>query len=143
MTSPTTRYSHKETTALIRKALREAFPGTTFRVTTSRGSSYTNVTYTDGPDKADVQRVGDRFVHERFDGMDDSHHMIPGRDAYHCSGVLVSRSFSDAAKAWGVEQVKAHPGRYEYDGDWGEPTSPDSAAVRRVLANTDLAEALA
>ena len=62
-----------ETAKLIRKALKEAFPGVKFSVrshTYSMGASI-NVSWNDGPTAADVEPVAEAFQGATFDGMTD------------------------------------------------------------------------
>lgn len=69
-----TRYiSMKDGNVLIRKALKEAFPGIKFSV---RGSSYsmgasTTVSWVDGPSDKAVKEITDQFEGTSFDGMID------------------------------------------------------------------------
>jgi hypothetical protein len=67
-------FTCKETAALIRQALKAAFPGVKFSVTTAYGSmtSSTNVRWTDGPTEPEVSRVTVRFTSQSFDGSTDS-----------------------------------------------------------------------
>lgn len=67
-------YSTKETAQLIRQALKSAFPGQKFSVTTKYGSCYsaTDIQWTDGPTEPEVQRITNQFSSKSFDGMTDS-----------------------------------------------------------------------
>lgn len=73
-----------DTAKLVRKALKEAFPGQKFSVrssTYSMGASI-NVSWTDGPQTADVDKVIGCFAGSGFDGMIDlktskSHWLYP------------------------------------------------------------------
>lgn len=61
------------TAKLVRKALKEAFPGIKFSVrshTYSMGASI-NVNWTDGPTDKQVKTITDRFNGATFDGMTD------------------------------------------------------------------------
>ncbi len=65
--------SLKETNSLIRKALKESFPGIKFSV---RGKSYsggasTNISWTDGPTADQVETLISAFEGSYFDGMID------------------------------------------------------------------------
>lgn len=62
-----------ETAALVRQALRKAFPRVTFSVrskTYSGGASIT-VRWTDGPTSGEVERIAKAFAGASFDGMID------------------------------------------------------------------------
>lgn len=67
--------SKKEQAQMIRKSLKEAFPGVKFSVRGSRGSAI-NIGWTDGPNTRQVKTVTGRFVGGYFDPMDDSQHSI-------------------------------------------------------------------
>ena len=69
-------YSTKETAQCIREALKAAFPGGKFSVTTSYASmtSATSIRWTDGPTEPEVEYVTNRFTSKTFDGSDDSTH---------------------------------------------------------------------
>lgn len=69
MTSP--RYiSAKETAVLVRAALKKAFPGVKFGVTTQHYTAV-NVKWVDGPLTADVEAVAKQYQGGSFDGMID------------------------------------------------------------------------
>jgi hypothetical protein len=76
LTNGTTRreFNTKETAILIRAALKAAFPGQKFSVTTSYASmtSSTSIRWTDGPTQPEVELITDRFTSRGFDGMTDS-----------------------------------------------------------------------
>lgn len=98
-------YTCKETAQLIRLALKAAFPGQKFGVTTAYGSMYsaTNVRWTDGPTEPEVERVTDRFSSKSFDGMDDSTHYheqdVDGQRVRYSGWINVSRTTSPELKA--------------------------------------------
>lgn len=110
------RLDAKTSIALMRKALRAAFPGVKFSVRMSRGTAYgnANVRWTDGPTTAEVQEVTEQFRGEGFDGMTDST-TYTGRTVEYQgktwrSGVglvLVTRDNSPEAVAGAIEQLKA------------------------------------
>lgn len=62
-----------ETAKLVRRALREAFPGVTFSVRSKSyaGGSSISVGWTDGPTERDVREVTHRFRGADFDSMQD------------------------------------------------------------------------
>lgn len=95
--------SAADTSKLIRKALKAAFPGTKFSVRTSTysGGASARVTYTDGPAYEDVNRVAGAFAGGSFDGMIDlmSYHtsQLDGEDVRYGTGfVFVNRNLSVA-----------------------------------------------
>ncbi len=65
--------SAADTSKLIRKALKAAFPGAKFSVRTSTysGGASAQVTYTDGPALEDVNAIAKPFAGGSFDGMID------------------------------------------------------------------------
>lgn len=66
----TTYISQADTNKMIRKVLKETFPGIKFSVRGSGGSS-TNIGWTDGPNKTQVENVIGVFEGSYFDGMID------------------------------------------------------------------------
>ena len=61
--------SQVETNKLIRKVLRESFPGVKFSVRTRGGSA--NINWTNGPNTNQVERLVSAFEGSYFDGMID------------------------------------------------------------------------
>jgi hypothetical protein len=106
-------YTCKETAQLIRLALKAAFPGQKFSVTTAYGSMYsaTNVRWTDGPTEPEVSRITDRFTSKTFDGSDDSTHYheqdVDGQRVQYSGWVNVSRQFSKELQAKGYARICA------------------------------------
>lgn len=114
-------FTTKETAAQMRKALKAAFPATTFSVRMARGTGYGwfDVTWTDGPTTTQVQQVTDRFRDQRWDGMSDCYapveaslYAIEGEELpvlveFSCSGANGSRRFSTEAQAWAEATVRA------------------------------------
>lgn len=116
-------YTVKETGAVIRAALKAAWPATKFSLRGSRGTGYGwySLSWTDGPTESQVRELTDSFRSSYFDGMDDSTHTIPatmfaGDDGvirehkYACDGVNGSRDYSPEARAWLEAYVEAHGG---------------------------------
>lgn len=70
---PTRYLSCADTAKMIRQALKEAFPAVKFSVRSSTyaGGASIDVSYTDGPKKADVEAVANTFQGGSFDGMTD------------------------------------------------------------------------
>src|ERR1700758_2055428 len=73
-----------QTAKLLRQALKEAFPGTTFsiRSKTSSGGASIRVSYESGPCYGAVDRIAQRFAGATFDGMVDlksysQHYLLP------------------------------------------------------------------
>lgn len=102
-----TRYlSCADTAKLIRQALKEAFPAVKFSVrsNTYAGGASINVSYTNGPQSADVERVAFAFQGGYFDGMTDykgGHvHAIDGKPvSFGADFVFVRQEISDAQMA--------------------------------------------
>ncbi len=72
-----TKYlSCKDTAKLVREALKAAFPGQKFSVTsdTYAGGASIRVQWVDGPTVKEVDAVTDRYRRSDFDGMTDSTH---------------------------------------------------------------------
>lgn len=107
--------SCSDTGALIRAALKEAFPGTRFSVR-SRDSSV-DVDYTDGPAADDVERIAHAFQGGYFDGMIDYagslYHELDGRRVHFgAKYVFVHRKLSLEAMQTGLAAfVEDHPAR--------------------------------
>lgn len=59
-----------EANKIIRRALKEAFPGTKFSVRKTAGSA-TDINWTDGPNEAQVRAVAERFAGDYFDASTD------------------------------------------------------------------------
>lgn len=128
-----------ETAVLVRKALKEAFPGVKFSV---RSSNYSmgasmRVEWLDGPNEAQVEAVTRTFQGSYFDGAIDYkgsvYHMLDGQqvrfgaDSIHCT-----RRYSAAATQAAIDSVyrrytanfkeagieKPTPDQYERGGLW-------------------------
>lgn len=113
-----------DSSRLLKKALRAAFPGIKFSCRMGAGTAYGNVTvrWTDGPLVAAVDEIARAFEGEGFDGMTDSlYHKataieIDGETFQSGLGlILTSRNFSEALVASAVETLKAegYTGRFE------------------------------
>lgn len=101
-----------DTAKLIRKALKEAFPGIKFSVKSSSysGGASVSVRWTDGPNEAQVKAVAGIFRGSYFDGMLDYqgsvHHMMGGKPVrFGADYVNLSRDFSDAAIERAIARV--------------------------------------
>jgi hypothetical protein len=93
-----------ETSKLIRQSLKEAFPGVKFSVRSSTysGGASIDVSWTDGPNAAQVESITKGFKAAYFDGSIDYqgsiHHMMDGEQArFGADYITASRRYSDAA----------------------------------------------
>lgn len=153
-TSPIVRsYTTRETAAELRKALRAAFPGVKFSVRMATGTAcgWITVAYVDGPVWDDVERIAGHYESERFNPMTDCYDLkerpiTPGlddvlyEDRYACTGVTVSRDYSESAKNWAAQTVIEGTIWFAYGEQYGNGDA-DAAAYygsRRLLAATDL-----
>lgn len=131
-----TQHSPTETAAAMRRALKAAFPGVTFRLTCDRGTAWgwMSLSWTDGPTVNTVRTVLHPFQSAHFDGMDDSMHFHAGSQ-WTCYGYGPSRNYSPAALALAAAQVAADPSPWVNDYD-----SPGETyyAERMFLEGTDL-----
>lgn len=98
----TTYITSTETAKLIRKALKESFPGVKFSVRTSKysGGSSINVSWTDGPNSAQVNAITEKFEGSYFDGMSDykgnNYHMMDGKAvSFGADFIFTDRNYSD------------------------------------------------
>jgi hypothetical protein len=93
-----------ETAALIRKALKESFPGVKFSVRSKSysGGASINVDWTDGPTQQQVESVAKVFSGSYFDGMIDYqgslYHTLDGEPvSFVADFVFCNRDHSDEA----------------------------------------------
>lgn len=88
--------STTDTAKLVRKALKDAFPGTKFSVRKNTGtaSAWLSVSWDDGPASIEVREVADRFRGEQFNGQTDSYEDL-GRP-YLVSGITYHRHVTNA-----------------------------------------------
>lgn len=101
-----------DTAALIRKSLKESFPGVKFSVRSSTysGGASINVGWTDGPNAAQVEAVADVFSGAYFDGMTDykgsTYALMDGKQVkFGADFIFCNRSSSDAAVQRAINQV--------------------------------------
>lgn len=87
-----------ETSKLVRKTLKKAYPRTKFSVTSKSG---VRVKWTDGPNKKQVEKILGPFNGKSFDGMDDSTH-------YHHSWL-----FADGTVQWAKRDQSVPEGAEE------------------------------
>lgn len=138
MTSP--RITRNEQTALVRRALKEAFPVIKFSVKQQRGSSI-NVSWTDGPTRGQVDAIIQRFSGGGFDGMQDLAYPITrvfdgARVHFPISHLITNRRLSPGfiqailpaqLRKWGLEE----------DAITIEVSTWDGSAGLRKAASTD------
>jgi hypothetical protein len=99
--------SAKDGNKLIRKALKEAFPGVKFSV---RGTDSTNVNWVDGPTEDEVSSIVSRFAGSYFDGMIDYKGSIYAEMDGNPVGFLAdfifcNRSYSDDAVQSAIDEM--------------------------------------
>ena len=117
------RIDTAECSKMVRKALKNAFPGHKFSVKTDRysGGSSVDVNWTDGPTLEEVQKVAKRFEGASFDGMVDlkSHHdsLLSNEDgsvervSFGADYVICQRGMSDGRRdEIAAELVEFHNG---------------------------------
>ena len=106
-----------ETAKLVRAALKNAFPGVKFSVTskTYSGGASINVGWIDGPSEPEVETVSKRFSGATFDGMQDlksyhtSTHPVTGETVrYGADFVFSQRDYSRAMTERIAVQIAAH-----------------------------------
>jgi hypothetical protein len=101
-----------ETAKLIRQSLKEAFPGVNFSVRSSTysGGASISVSWTDGPNVAQVESITRGFKASYFDGSIDYqgsvHHMMDGEQVRFGADYITStRIHSDAAVDCAIASV--------------------------------------
>lgn len=110
-----------ETAKLVRKALKESFPGVKFSV---RSKSYSmgasiSIGWTDGPNTKQVEAVSNAFEGAYFDGMTDykgnNYHALDGKPTHFGADfVFANREHSDAGLARAIRTLAArYPGNFE------------------------------
>lgn len=113
-----------DTAKLIRKALKESFPGVKFSVRskTYSGGASINVGYTDGPTKAAVESIVKTFEGSYFDGMIDYKGSCYGsldgeKVSFGADFIFVERSASDSLINEAIDAVVADmPNNFKKDG---------------------------
>jgi hypothetical protein len=95
-----------ELAAEIRKALKAAFPHTTFRVRKSEyaGGSSVYVSYEDGPCLALVEAITDTFQRRTFDGQTDS---TGNKGAFQLASGEWVNAYSFGTRGWNWRTVHA------------------------------------
>ena len=105
--------SQTETNKLIRKVLRESFPGVKFSVRTRGGS--TNIGWTNGPNAKQIECLVSAFEGSYFDGMIDykgsRYAILDGRDvSFGPDFIFCNRVNSDAFELQMVKRISAYGG---------------------------------
>ena len=122
-----TKYiSCADTAKLIRKALKESFSNVKFAVRSHvySGGASINVSWTDGPNEAQVSAVAGHFRAAYFDGSIDYqgsiYHMIDG-EAVHLGAdfIFFKRDYSTSAIQRAIDSLYRH-----YEGNFKGSTEP-------------------
>lgn len=95
----------------IRAELKLAFPGVAFTVRTSKysGGNSVNVSWMDGPNRQQVERIANKYSGGNFDGMTDSYEYkrSPWTEVFgEAKYVFCERSYSDSAAVSVARLVK-------------------------------------
>ena len=86
--------SPSDVAKLVRKELKQAFPGVKFSVrTTSSGAI--NISYVDGPTFSDVSDIANKYERGTFDGMLDMYVADKRKNGPTVDYVFVTRDYSD------------------------------------------------
>jgi len=133
-----------EVAKLVRKELKNAFPGVKFSVKTNKyaGGSSIRVNYTDGPLAKAVQDLVGTYHGASFDGMIDlqSYHdsNLKGEQVSFGNDYLfVNRDNSDEAKAAMIEKIEAVLGeKFEVTKSYGAFNDRDTGEVRLITGST-------
>lgn len=110
-----------EAAAMMKAALRAAFPGMAFSVRKDRGTAcaWLRVTYTDGPTHSLVQEIADRYTGQQYNAMTDGYDLkpdalvqlapedLPRLVRYVVDGVIVHREMGPAGRAGVAAHVAA------------------------------------
>lgn len=112
--------STTDTAKMIRKSLKEAFPGVKFSVVSSKysGGSSISIKWIDGPTSEQVDEITGRFEGSYFDGSIDykgSRFAMIGGEQVHFSAdfVFTRREYSDEAIVDAVTSlITKYPGNY-------------------------------
>ena len=137
MQKTTTKNSHVEAAAAIRRVLSMTYPTTKFRVTSRSfaGGNDVRVSWTDGPTDAAVQSLVRMYEMGTFDGMTDSYQYDNvQRDLPQAKYVTVSRHLSDATCA----RLMAYLGITDYEGWNDKHNAWNSMLVNRAFRDLNL-----
>ena len=118
--------SQADTNKLIRKVLRESFPGVKFSVRTRGGS--TNIGWTNGPNAKQVERLISAFEGSYFDGMIDykgsRYATLDGREVHFMADfIFTNRHYSDDLERMMAARLIA---RYGQQCEYLETATPES-----------------
>lgn len=99
----------------LRVELKRSFPGIAFAVRTSKysGGNSVNISWQDGPNSQQVQRIADKYAGGWFDGMTDSYEYkrSPWTEVFgEARYVFCNRSYSDKMLQSVIGRVCAHLG---------------------------------
>jgi hypothetical protein len=129
--------------AMLKAALRAAFPDVRFSVRKDTGTAtgWLRVTYTGGPTGSVVQEIADRYTGQRFNAMTDTYDQVPDRLVqfdgealprpvqYLVDGVIVTRQMGPAGRA-GVAAVAPDVTGTDADGNLTtEALTPERAVA--------------
>ena len=95
----------------IRKELKQAFPGTKFRVTSSSFSmgDTVDVRWSNGPTTEQVDAISDKYQYGSFDGMQDMYEYTNKRsDIPQTKYVMTQRELTDDVFPTCFEYIKKH-----------------------------------
>ena len=121
-TKERTKYlSVAEVAKLVRRSLKEAFPGVKFSVRSKSyaGGSSIRVKWIDGPSEPKVKAVVERFEGGYFDGMTDYkggyvHELNGKRIDFLCDFIFTERSYSDEVYGAALKEIwKGYRGQAE------------------------------
>lgn len=118
--------SQVETNKLIRKVLRESFPGVKFSVRTRGGSA--NINWTNGPNTNQVERLVSAFEGSYFDGMIDykgsRYAMLDGKEVHFMADfIFTNRHYSNDLERMMAARLIA---KYGQQCEYLESTTPES-----------------
>jgi hypothetical protein len=128
-----TQVTCAQTAQLVRKALKESFPGVTFSVTSRTYSmgAHIVVDWIDGPNESQVERITTKFRGSRFDGMSETtqhySHTLDGKPvSFINSGASLRRDYSDAQIEAALQRILP-----TFKKDTGREATGGVAAYRR------------
>jgi hypothetical protein len=133
--------SPSDVAKLVRKELKQAFPGVKFSVrTTSSGAI--NISYVDGPTFSDVSEIANKYEWGSFDGMQDMYVADENKSGPSVQYVFVTRDYSDEKINIASDVIRKY---FEIDQETDNLSETNlyyldsvSSWARRVLAKSDL-----
>lgn len=136
---------HAEAAKMIRRELKQTFPGVKFTVRSKSysGGSSVNVSWTDGPTQRDVEAVINKYQRGHFDGMYDMYEMSNSRkDIPQVKFVFANRTYSSEVFNKTAHRLGAEFGisvHNDSDMTWMDATGYAMVTATRVeLADQDL-----